>query len=917
MPPLLRSSIASVSLRRPSFSAGFRTPDKLTRLKAILAANGISNLSALGKLDIRSASGACLIPTPGILKPGAPIESASQIPLQGLKIPAPEIPGRLASEQPLVPFASVGRLTTPVAFRAPNGPAAIPTPIREAYWVADEIVIADGTTVVFTSQCQLLFIVARKVTIGRNVNFTWEPPAFNNDISVIPPPRQPRQNAVPNSESDVIHGTDRVHGKDGSNGDDGIDAPYLQIWSLDITGKPRIFLPGQDGQDGQDGQNGGMGQDGARGISGKVNNTGGVGLFCDRKAGSGGNGATGGNGGDGGNGGNGGNGGRVDFYVPDSVRDILTGNGFHVELSGGRGGRKGEGGRGGRGGNAGGVGKTDRSINPINGDDWCVCGPSANAVNGRDGRDGSNGSDGSDGQPGTTVDVSVRFIDITAAEFDRQLTLPAIISTDKSVVIEGELISISGLNFGSADKVFIGGSAARLAGVSSTSLLTCHIPATSGGNVDLWVQRTDGTKSNIYTLIVKPLIKSITQSSPSTSPRLRPGSTIKISGSGFSSDSRVLIEGVELPDFSFISPTEIHARLIRPFPRTTLTSPSGENASIKVRIPSARARAESNSFPVILDTFRLLILGDSIAWGQGLQEHEKFHTLLENHIRDRAGDMAVYKSIFAHSGAIIGTSDNTTDPPVPGNFGPEVPSSSPTIREQLLASLNGNPTNDTIDLVVIVGGINDADIIQILNPAGPPLPSLLDDCCRIRMKDLLKKTADRLPNAKIIVAGYHLPFSDQSNTILLPLAITAMGLAVAGVPGVVGGLALSAIAEATLKQRCKDFQQISRSSLSVAVAETMTESPQAAGRIFFADPDFLPQHAMFASQSLIFEINPDLSPQDNDVVKNGRIIACDLNAPRGGAFCRTASTGHPNAAGHQRYANAVISRFRAAFPDMA
>jgi len=41
-----------------------------------------------------------------------------------------------------------------------------------AYWVADEIEITNDTKVVFTSICEELYIVANKVKLGTNVEFT-------------------------------------------------------------------------------------------------------------------------------------------------------------------------------------------------------------------------------------------------------------------------------------------------------------------------------------------------------------------------------------------------------------------------------------------------------------------------------------------------------------------------------------------------------------------------------------------------------------------------------------------------------------------------------------------------------------------------------------------------------------------------
>jgi len=66
----------------------------------------------------------------------------------------------------------------------------------------------------------------------------------------------------------------------------------------------------------------------------------------------------------------------------------------------------------------------------------------------------------------------------------------------------------------------------------------------------------------------------------------------------------------------------------------------------------------------------MVVLGDSIQWGQGLREDLKFHTLVQNHINP-GGAIGVYKTVHAHSGAIIGVGVNHQGPPVDG----EVPTS--------------------------------------------------------------------------------------------------------------------------------------------------------------------------------------------------------------------------------------------------
>jgi hypothetical protein len=83
--------------------------------------------------------------------------------------------------------------------------------------------------------------------------------------------------------------------------------------------------------------------------------------------------------------------------------------------------------------------------------------------------------------------------------------------------------------------------------------------------------------------------------------------------------------------------------------------------------------------------------------------------------------------------------------------------------------------------------------------------------------------------------------------------------------------------------------------------------------IFFAQPQFQDNNVIFASHPLVFGINDNLSPQDKMIVS--RFKSCDIASKHtcggskrtGEAFCKRASTGHPNGEGATRYAAAIIN----------
>jgi lysophospholipase L1-like esterase len=97
-----------------------------------------------------------------------------------------------------------------------------------------------------------------------------------------------------------------------------------------------------------------------------------------------------------------------------------------------------------------------------------------------------------------------------------------------------------------------------------------------------------------------------------------------------------------------------------------------------------------------MDSFRMVVLGDSVPWGQGLLPAHKYHAVLET----LSTTYAVSTDFMAHSGATIG-GGATVGASAPDG---EVPDAYPTILQQCAADTQAP---DTVDLILLNGGIND------------------------------------------------------------------------------------------------------------------------------------------------------------------------------------------------------------------
>jgi len=94
----------------------------------------------------------------------------------------------------------------------------------------------------------------------------------------------------------------------------------------------------------------------------------------------------------------------------------------------------------------------------------------------------------------------------------------------------------------------------------------------------------------------------------------------------------------------------------------------------------------------------MLVLGDSIAWGQGLQEWNKFSSLVCDQLKYRPEYLGLTRAVLARSGAIIGA-DAEREPP--RAVSSEIPWYFPTIIQQC-DRCAGNP--DDVRLVLMDGG---------------------------------------------------------------------------------------------------------------------------------------------------------------------------------------------------------------------
>jgi len=291
---------------------------------------------------------------------------------------------------------------------------------------------------------------------------------------------------------------------------------------------------------------------------------------------------------------------------------------------------------------------------------------------------------------------------------------------------------------------------------------------------------------------------------------------------------------------------------------------------------------------------RIVVLGDSVCWGQGLLPAHKFSTLVANAL----GTPATQVQSLAHSGAIIGV--NRTN--LPGAPNGEIPDSYPTILDQC-AVFNDSP--NTVDLVLVDGGINDVEVRTILDPLTSfrVLGDRTKLHCYYDMKQLLAAVVAKFPNpnTKIVVTSYFPILSTDSELLRIPPLLQIHGIA----------LPTTLYADPVIRRiisLCLQFWHDSQMYLGQAVNEANAGPGGGGGRIRFAVPQFTEKNAVFATTPWLWGVNADLSPQDE--VSAARIPACQAFYPRPEDIlsreqCFRASAGHPNVTGAAAFADAI------------
>lgn len=321
--------------------------------------------------------------------------------------------------------------------------------------------------------------------------------------------------------------------------------------------------------------------------------------------------------------------------------------------------------------------------------------------------------------------------------------------------------------------------------------------------------------------------------------------------------------------------------------------------------------------------FEMLVVGDSLIWGQGLREEQKFYHLTRQWIADElmGSGGEVNLNVKAHSGSTIKLDPDENAALKRGNlngdqaFHPEVNVSFPAIDKQIESAIADYPEPGDVDLIMISGGIPDVGVAKIINPleSNKKLRERIDLYCRGHMTEVLSDAAISFPNAAIAIIGYypiitrHTPMKRIVNDIL----------ELYNVPGWAKPLVnnplkrnLWRLWKGKMIKRSEIWHAESTKAFQLVVAELNRSGGRQ--RAVFVPSPIEEKTAFGTADSLLFTVARRGRPADPEGtvrVAECRPALSDLRKKTdlkySTRFCELASVGHPNIDGSKAYAESI------------
>lgn len=326
--------------------------------------------------------------------------------------------------------------------------------------------------------------------------------------------------------------------------------------------------------------------------------------------------------------------------------------------------------------------------------------------------------------------------------------------------------------------------------------------------------------------------------------------------------------------------------------------------------------------------YEFLVVGDSLVWGQGLLEKDKFYTLTYDWLRtDAFGTPRVVNlKVKAHSGSTLKFHPDEAekyktigrDETYP--FKPEVNVSFPSSLKQVeVASHEYRDAGKTgADLIMITGCITDITTSVVYNPKGndDELRRDVQKYCRDDMYAVLERAASLNPNSIIAVVGYFPGISPSSSDSRLFNAWLELLNASGFKKALMNNPIVRTLFFKKLKKRAIERSRIwlEESDKNLAAAVDKLNSNLGKQRAVFVKSPLTEENAAETPNTKLFRMGKDgvvADPMSASRIKDCNEALPKLKAETGIDYpvrlCELAAIGHPNPDGARAYTEAIKS----------
>lgn len=361
------------------------------------------------------------------------------------------------------------------------------------------------------------------------------------------------------------------------------------------------------------------------------------------------------------------------------------------------------------------------------------------------------------------------------------------------------------------------------------------------------------------------------------------------------------------------------------------------------------------------NSFQMLVMGDSVMWGQGLHVNNKFWYLTKKWLETEVyqNRRLVNAHIEAHSGATIieQKRDRKSYIDPLRKFNGEINIGTPTILRQVDDALayykSQGIAPESVELVLLDGAANDLSLPKLVLPQkiNFNFRTNIKKYCYTKMLGLLGKIADVFPNARIVVTGYYPIVSEKTDKKHICNLLGSLGERDAcnskwiskGLDWVLAEMALTSDVwyqdsnqhlQAAVDEINRAKPLKNQTPFSVLPESSQAVPANAAQRAFFAKVNFGKENAFAAENTYLWKVErfsdrdfsgapvetnqscPDIRKsqlpkiiETNDELFGFRNPYCNCRDLRYKGFilesCYAAGTGHPNKEGAKEFARAI------------